>query len=460
MSEVERSEAERDSPKSGPTASSDNRSILKNFGWLSSGRFLTLLISLPISILVARHLGPKDFGVLSYSLAIVNLLTPLTGSGLNSIVVRNTAREGRECVTTMGSASVLQSVGGMFTVFLAPLVALALRPDDPLVLTLVAVASARNVFSVANVFDYHFQAKSENQKAVKSRLTATIATAVVKVLLVALQMPLLFFAAASSLEAAITAILFYAVYRSSGNSVRSWKVDRGTVANLLRESWPLTVTGFAIIAQAYVDQVMLGEMKGDEAVGQYSVAIRLISVIGFAGLSLQKALAPSIAKAKKAGLAAYRSALSKQYQLCVLLFLAQAIPTFLFAELAVRLLYGEAFSEAGRLLPWLAIRLFFSNFGIARSTYIANESLFRHSMMTAFAGLATNAVANLFLIPAYGATGAIVGTVLSFIVTTFLIDGIVGRTRENFYLMVKAPLDVLRNGFAGLKRRMQSATAQ
>ena len=199
---------------------------------------------------------------------------------------------------------------------------------------------------------------------------------------------------------------------------------------------------------------MLGEMLNDESVGQYSVAIRLIGFVAFLPAIVQKSWAPSVATAKGQGKDAYHRRLSRLYQMMFAIFLLQGIPIFFFAQPITTALYGIEFAEAGALLALLAIRLLFANFGLARSVYITNESLFKHSMITGITGCIVNIAANFVLIPPYGARGAIIATILSFFVTIFLLDAIYSRTRENFFLMLTSPLAASRTTVRLIRARV------
>lgn len=420
---------------------------LRNFGWLSFGSLFSTMVALPISILVARHLGPTDFGKLSYASAIVSLFAPLTCSGLSRIVVRDLTRKEGDAGTTLGSSLFIHVIGGVLAASLAPLLVFWLRPGDTIMVLVVTIASIRNVSAAANVVDYAFQASLQNKLPVVARIVASLFTISVKLVLLWYQASFLSFAAATAVESLVFAALLGWVYSRFGEISIRWQVQRERMKTLLRESWPLTVAGFAIIAQSYVDQVMLGEMLDDATVGQYSVAIRLISVVSFAAMGLQKTLAPSITLAKGEGRDSYRNSLSHLYQLMFGLFLLQGIPTFFLADTIVYYCYGHGFAEAGSLLSLLAIRLLFANYGIARSAFIANESLFAHSLVTALAGFLVNVICNWILIPIYGAQGAIVSTVLSFFVTVFLLDAFPVSTRENFELMVWSPVAALKSAF-------------
>jgi O-antigen/teichoic acid export membrane protein len=100
-------------------------------------------------------------------------------------------------------------------------------------------------------------------------------------------------------------------------------------------------------------------------------------------------------------------------------------------------LYGEEFRPAGYLLSLFAIRLLFTNMGVAKASFITNESLFKYSLLTAVVGAAINIGMNYFLIPPFKAIGAIWATIGSFTVSIFLMDLLFAGTRRNLGWMVK-----------------------
>ncbi|MBK7083573.1 MAG: hypothetical protein IPH53_02430 [Flavobacteriales bacterium] len=68
-------------------------------------------------------------------------------------------------------------------------------------------------------------------------------------------------------------------------------------------------------------------------------------------------------------------------------------------------LYGEEYRPAGFLLSLFAIRLFFTNMGVAKASFITNESLFRYALLTAIVGAGLNIAINYVLIPSTGPLG-------------------------------------------------------
>ena len=84
----------------------------------------------------------------------------------------------------------------------------------------------------------------------------------------------------------------------------------------------------------------------------------------------------------------------------------------------------------------MAIRLFFTNSGVSRGSFINIENLFKFSMITMSIGAFINIILNYYLIQVYGSIGAIIATIISFFITIFLIDFMYIKTRENVKLQV------------------------
>ncbi len=432
-----------------------SRKVFTNIGWLSGGHICNTLIALPVGILVARFLGPENFGVLNYAQALVGIFLPLASLGLGSIVVRDLVMGKHSAPETLGSAFSLQLIGATLVTVLAMGAICILRPGQPIVQLVVMIAALRNVVAAFQVIDFWFQSKVESHNVVIAKMTATAIVAGTKLFLVFSKATLIAFAVATALESILVAAFLCYAYRITNQSLRQWTSTKSRMRELLYESWPLTAAGLAIVIQAYIDQIMLGQMLGDESVGQYSVAIRLIAAVAFLPVAIQKSWAPSVTIAKGAGPDAYNRRLSQLYQLMFAIFLLQGIPIFFLASGIVTFLYGVEYAEAGVLLSLLSIRLLFTNYGLARTVFITNESLFRHSMITAVAGSVVNVVANYLLIPEYGARGAIAATILSFTVTTFVIDAFVPSTRNNLQLMITSPIA----GFSSAMRLLTTRTS-
>ncbi|RMG29270.1 MAG: hypothetical protein D6730_04170 [Bacteroidetes bacterium] len=188
---------------------------------------------------------------------------------------------------------------------------------------------------------------------------------------------------------------------------------------------------FAIGVQSRIDQVMLGEMIGQEEVGHYSVAYSLIHALGFVPMALLGSFAPAITKAKSTSKELYHHRLLNFYRLMFASFLVVALPFMLFGEEFIVLFFGEPYRRAGFVLSLLSITLIFSHMGVGKSAFITNESLFRYAFATAVVGALINIGANYVLIPHYASVGAVIASIISFSVSNYVLDFFFKRTRGN-----------------------------
>jgi len=293
-------------------------------------------------------------------------------------------------------------------------------------------------FQMLDVFDLFFQARGESRISALVRIASCLGGSLLKIGLILAHASLRLLAGAGLFELALAGIAWWWAGRRAGQRIASFRFDGQFLGATVRENWSLTVAALAIYVQAYADQMMIGMMIGGGELGQYSAAMRLVSVFSFIPMVVQTVAAPELARAKRDNEALYLRRLHRLYRLMFGLFLLTALPLYYLGPLVTKLLYGAAYAGAAALLPWLALRLLFVNFGVARSIFITNESLFRFALITAVAGAAANILLNLWLVRAWGARGAIASSLASFAVTTFALELFQPRARKNLRLMASA----------------------
>lgn len=411
---------------------------LENTGWLFADRALRLIVSVFVGAWIARHLGPEQFGTWSYALAFTAIFSGFATLGLDGIVVRELARDPTKRDVLLGTTFALKLLAGAITFLVTVAAALAIHRGEFLTILLVGLSAGGFLFQSCIVVDLYFQSRTQSRYAIFAGLAAMVPVTIAKLVLLVRGAPLEAFAIVGLVEVALTGAMLVYAYGAKRNSVREWRFDLGLARKMLGESWPLLLSGFAVMVQARIDQVMLGAMAGDAELGQYSAAMRLIEVFAFVPLIITSTYAPNIARAKASDESQYRAGLTNVYRIMFIAFLVTAAPIFMFGEMIVGLLYGESYALAGTFLSLLSIRLFFANFGVAKTLYITNEGLFRYSLATTALGAAVNIVANLVLIPLYGGTGAILAMAISFGATTFVADLFVKHARANFSMMLHA----------------------
>jgi O-antigen/teichoic acid export membrane protein len=413
---------------------------LDNASWLFVDQIVRLAAGLLVGVWIARYLGPEQYGWLSYALAVTGTVGALTSLGLNAVVVRELAREPASAGAWLGTAFFLKSIGGtagfLLCVGVAWLQPAAMEATRPLIV----IVALGLLFQGLDVYDVHLQAKGEAWIAARVRIVSCVLASLLKVVLILQQASLAVLAAMAAVELAFNAVGWVLAGRRSGHPPGSFRPERARAGALLRESWPLALSGLAIYVQAYADQLVIGLFLGGVELGEYSAALRLVAVFGFIPMVLQTVAAPELARAKRDDEQLYRRRLHDFYRLMFGVFVVTAVPMIVAGPWVVARLFGASYAGATALVPLLAFRLFFTNLGVARGVFITNEGLFRFALVTALAGAAVNLLCNVWWVPQWGARGAILASFVSFGVTTFGLEIFQPAARANLRLMLQAIL--------------------
>ncbi|MFM6309557.1 MAG: oligosaccharide flippase family protein, partial [Dolichospermum sp.] len=171
-----------------------------------------------------------------------------------------------------------------------------------------------------------FQSQVQSKYTVIAKNTAFVITALVKVALISLHAPLIAFAWAGLGEVSLGAIGLIISYRVRGYSPWLWPWSLPLAKTLLKESWPLILSGLTIIIYMRIDQIMLGQMVGDKAVGLYSAATRISEIWYFIPGAIASSVIPSIYAAKEVSEALYYQRIEQFLRLLSWLAIVVAVP--------------------------------------------------------------------------------------------------------------------------------------
>jgi PST family polysaccharide transporter len=414
--------------------------LIGNTGWLFADRGLRLGVGLAVGIWIARYLGPEQFGLFNYAGAFVALFSIFATLGLDGIVIRELVNEPGRKNEILGTAFMLKLAGGGVTLAAAEASIYLLRPDDSMVHRLVAIIAAGTVFQAFDAIDFWFQSRVESRFSVYAKSSAFLAVSILKIVLIVNRASLIAFAWVGSLEILLGSIGLVLAYRFHRQRLSSWSIDLHRIRETLKNAWPLTLSGIAVIVYMKIDQVMLGQMLGNTAVGVYSAAVRISEVWYFIPISIVASVTPSLIDAKRIGAVLYRKRLFQLFRLMSVIALSIAIPMTFASEFVVRTLYSTQYEGVGPILAihiWAALFVFL---GVAQGPWSINEGLTRLALVRTVIGAAANIFLNLLLIPEYGPIGAAIATTASYALSAVILNAMSGRTREVFWLQMNSML--------------------
>jgi PST family polysaccharide transporter len=416
------------------------RGIIANTGWLFADRILRMGVGLFVGVWVARYLGVQQFGVFNYATAFVALFSTLSTLGLDAIVVRSIVREPEKRLQILGTTFWLKLIGGIAALVLAVSSIVVLRHDDQLTISLVAILASVGIFQAFDTIDLWFQSQVQSKYTVIAKNTAFVITALVKVILISIHAPLIAFAWTALGEVGLGAIGLIISYRVRGYSPWLWPWSSPLAKTLLKESWPLILSGLTVMIYMRIDQIMLGQMVGDKAVGLYSAATRISEVWYFIPVAIASSVTPTIYAAKQVSEDLYYQRIEQFLRLLSWLSIVVAVPMFFLSGTIITVLFGKSYEEAASILAihiWASLFVFM---GVGTSSWFIAESLTQFALRRTIIGAFINVFLNIFLIPSYGVAGAAIATVISQAFAAFFSNATHPKTRKLFYLQIKCLL--------------------
>jgi PST family polysaccharide transporter len=419
------------------------RGMVHNFGWIVGDKVVRLLFSVWIGFVVARYLGPAQFGALSYALAIVTIGLLLAEGGLEAVVKREILREpGREASLLAEAGLLRLLIGGLL--YAGLMVALAYGWGPPQERSLLAVLGLMLFQPVLFVPDLWFQARLESRVSVTSQTAALVAGAAARLALVAGRAPLLAFAWVGVAEVALAGSLLWWRARRRGLGLA---VAVGLAANVRRlwgDAWPLLASGLAVAVYMRIDAVMLRQIAGEAAVGQYAAAVKFTEVWLFLPGALAVSALPELIRSRAAGRDGYARRLAQYCDVSALMAYALALPTALLAPWLIRVAYGPAYAAAAPVLVVHAWVLVFAALGVVRGQYCVNEGLTRFHLVATVLGAILNVALNYWLIPSYGPQGAAIATLASQALAAWISTFFIAATRELAWMQTRSLLNPFR----------------
>jgi len=374
-----------------------------------AGRVLTAAFR----VALAGYLGRELFGAYSFAVAVVATLGVVADLGLATLVTREVARRRNAPFAIVGPA-----LGGrvlltlLFGAGVPALLFLAGRPGPVVSLTAIFLL-AQVALGPAEILA---AAHRGRERMVRPAVVA-VATRLGFVLSGFAAMAL----GADPFDFAWLAVIWAVpavLLLRPGLPGRMTIAVRGTLP-ILRRAAPIGIGTILWAVYFRLDLVLLGVLRGEGEVGLYSAPFSLVEAVLLLQGPLLAAAFPVFSRTTDEDVGHQRTfrALSR-----VLFTVGLPVAAVLFVEreTVLRLLFGEEYAGAETTLALLALTIPVSFVAAPRLSLLIARNRERAYAWIMAAGLASNLVLDLVLIPIHGATGAAAATLATEVLVTAL----------------------------------------
>lgn len=380
--------------------------LVKNTLWLSLLEVVSKIIMFFVTVSVVRYFGATEFGRLNYTQSFVGIVMLLSDFGLNTILIRDIAKDKQHVSRYLTSATVVK---GISVILVFAVLLLTARSDVSLFMLMATFLLAQ---STESLYTSVLSAYESMELIFASKLVhyLGILTSVGTIIYLRLDLHWLLFAyTISAIISILVSLFFLHKLKISLWVSHSWSLTR----RLLSESLP--IFGMLAINQVYLnlDTVMIRMSYGTTAVGYYQAAYKIL--FAFQAINLiTTATFPRISALYHEGKTRQLKKLAGMVILGSSLLLVPFITVvYFFSPLLITKIYGAAYLPSAPVLPVLLFagllmfyRTFIGNFLLAAGR---QKIIFYVSLVALF----INVGLNYFLIPHYGFVQGAISLVIS-----------------------------------------------
>jgi len=396
--------------------------IAKNTAVLLSSQVISRLVSFFYIMYTARYLGAEGFGILSFALAFTGIFGVFTDLGLGQLTIREIARDKSLAGKYLTNISAMKIILVVITFGLIALVINLLGyPEQTIrVVYLIALSVISGAFT--GIFNSIFQAFERMEYISLGQILSSFL--MLAGVIFAMKQGFGVIGFSSLYLIASTIVLGYSLI------VLKWRFSNPTSASLawvpwkmgidwsfwkptIKEALPFGLTAIFTTVYFRIDTVMLSLMKGNDVVGWYNAAYRLIFVLMLIPTAVVGSIFPVIARLYVSSQDSMRLAYEKSFKYLLIIGLPIAVGTTILADKIILLIYGGEFVPsitALQILIWVALLMFL--------TYLLGNTLGaadKQRKVLAVTGIsaAVNVLLNLLLIPRFSYIGAAITTVIT-----------------------------------------------
>ncbi|PPK97242.1 O-antigen/teichoic acid export membrane protein [Kineococcus xinjiangensis] len=387
--------------------------------WAMLGQITAIVASTANFLLLARLVGPAEYGLVAGTWALVLALSPIATLGSDRLLIRDVGASRTTPGQALGAALLTAAVGWLVVVGgLAALHSLLL-PQTPLLL-LLALALADVVALGVSVLVTALCFASGNARAAGISSIVVNATKLLAVVT---------FALTGSGDPVTWAMIYagYALVSAAGQlTFALWRFGRPTVRGYrftqrVREGLPYSGNVVAMVVQNDADKTLLVRNGLTVEAGHYSVAYRLASMAYLPVLAVLQVMLPRFFAAGEDGGIRATAAFARRLVKPLLAYAVFATLALLVCAPLVPLVVGEQYRGSVPLLMLLAPLVIVKVVQSVTGDVLTGAGKQHVRTMCVGATAATNVAANLVLIPVMGVSGALVATFLAEVLQAVLL---------------------------------------
>lgn len=345
--------------------------VPRNTFILYGTHILTALISLVFYGVLARYLGVLDFGIFSYVYAFMTVAQTAGAFGLDMLMIREIAADKTKAMEITRNTIILKFIFAS-AALLFSLLFIYFTGMAPLTKKILFLFSPYILLSNINLTFWYI---GDGYQRMEYRGIFTVAYYICRT--IGGWLVLKYTAGITELFVFLLAtefifLLISAVFVRRHFGIIIFRFERSVLMRFVRIAFPFAVNSIILIFLLRLDILLLNALQGETAVGFYSPAQKLLSIILLFSSAFCSSAYPAMSQSSKITGDKGYSLFIKTVKLIFMTGVLFAVLTTLIAEPAVRIIFGSEYIVSARVLklliwmcpPFFAASLLWVLFGV------------------------------------------------------------------------------------------------
>ena len=391
---------------------STERTIAKNTLVLFLATIISYILMFFVNIYIARYLGAEGFGILSLAIALTGIFTIFTDLGLNTLTIREVTRNKTLTPDYLINVTVIKVLLAFLTLIIAffTINILGYPTEISDIIYLITFSVIFTAFT--SIFNSIFQAYEQMEYVSVGNILNSLMLFIGVIIGIFYKLDIFFFAMVYIIASILVLVYSFIIYAwkfqipKISIDLSFWKLN-------LKEALPFGVTNIFGSIYYWIDSVMLSKMVGNEVVGWYNAAYRLMFVFLSIYTVYLTSIFPVMSKFYETSNEYLKFSYERSYKYLLIVSLPISFGITLLADKIILLIYGAGYVPsifALQILIWTVPLLFINGL----SGYVLG-AINRQMILTkiTFIGAILNVILNLALIPKFSLIGSSIATVVT-----------------------------------------------
>lgn len=389
------------------------RKVFENSSWLLIDKISKLFPGILVLALMARHLGPRVFGIWNYTIAFSTIMASIAVLGMDKLVIKELMASEEDQSRIVATVAFMRVTAALACMLLSIFLVHLMNPG-PVYLLCIIFSSFTVLLQSFDVMDGFYQISNSLKSVIIPKVTMFLLFCAIKCIAIFCNAPLLTFLWITLLELVATYAWILGKYSLQFSAPSLRQVNLRMAGRLLGNSWVLIMANLLVVLFMKVDNILLNILATPEELGNYIVAVRISELWNALPTVLATAMLPMLFRKKGEDKTAYLQTLGRWLRISCFISMSLATVISLSAGMLIQLLYGPGYSTAAGILRihiWSAIPVFLM---MVIVQYLFVEGKYKLYLYGNMISLILNIGINLLLIPHMGGKGAAIATVAAY----------------------------------------------